>query len=175
MFLHLERGFGCALLLSMAIQLLGCCFDGFVLRLRLLVASVPGLPAGSRDEACLTLDQVVCCSSTSGAEFMFWRPGTLLVPSSLYSPATGKPLGLPRFFSRLWLRFSSSHCWSLLHWRHLSMVRPPSVGDRYLSGLRAGNCGLPLRRRIHARVWLVTCLPLLLEWRTLFPVNPGLF
>ena len=52
--------------------------------------------------------------------------------------------------SRLWLRFSSSHCWSLLHWRHLSVVRPASAGDRYLSGLRAGDCGLPLQRRIHS-------------------------
>ena len=76
MFLHLERGFGCALLLSMEIQPLGCCFDGFVLRLHLLVASVPGSPAGGRDGACLTLDQVVRCSSTSGGEFEFWRPGT---------------------------------------------------------------------------------------------------
>ena len=41
MFLHLERGFGCVLLLSMENQPLGCCFDSFVLRLRLLVASVP--------------------------------------------------------------------------------------------------------------------------------------
>ena len=46
------------------------------------------------------------------------------------------------------------------------MFRPASVGDRYLSGLRAGDCGLPLRRRVHARVWLVACLPLLREWRT---------
>ena len=43
------------------------------------------------------------------------------------------------------------------------MVGPASAGDRYLSGLQAGDCGLPLRRRIHARVWLVACLPLLLE------------
>ena len=77
MFLHLERGFGCALLLSMEIQPSGCCFDGFVLRLRLLVASVPGSPAGGRYGECLTLDQVVRCSSTSGAEFEFWGPGTL--------------------------------------------------------------------------------------------------
>ena len=71
LFLHLERGFGCALLLSMEIQPLGCCFDGFVLRLRLLVASVPGSPAGGRDGACLTLGQVVRCSSVSGAVFEF--------------------------------------------------------------------------------------------------------
>ena len=49
--LHRERGLGCTLRLSMEIQPLGCCFDGCVLRLRLLVASVPGLPAGGRDGA----------------------------------------------------------------------------------------------------------------------------
>ena len=46
------------------------------------------------------------------------------------------------------------------------MVRPASAGDCYLSGYLASDCGLPLRRRIHARVWLVACLPLLREWRT---------
>ena len=70
------------------------------------------------------------------------------------------------------------------------MFRPASAGDRYLSGLRAGDCGLPLRRRVHARVLMVTCLPLLRLWwtapvsytldalcidRNLFPVNSGLF
>ena len=69
-----ERGFGFALLLWMEIQPLGCCF---VLRLRLLVASVPGSPAGGRDGACLALDQVVSGSSASGAEFEFWCPGAL--------------------------------------------------------------------------------------------------
>ena len=166
MLLHLERGFGCALLLSMEIQPLGCCFDDFVLRLRLLVASVPGSPAGGRDETCLTLDQVVCCSSASGAEFEFWRPGALCwspVRSTLRQLKTSRSsLDL----SRLWLRFSSSHCWLLLHWRHLSVVRPASAGDHYLSGLRAGDCGLPLWRRIHVWVWLVACLPLLQEWQT---------
>ena len=39
------------------------------------------------------------------------------------------------------------------------MVRPASAGDCYLSGLWASDCGLPLRRRVHARVWFVTCLP----------------
>ena len=77
MLLHPERGFGCALLLWMEIQPLGCCFDGFVLRLRLLVASMPGSPAGGRDGACLALDQVVRGSSASGGEFEFWRPWAL--------------------------------------------------------------------------------------------------
>ena len=65
------------------------CFDGFVWRLRFLVASVPGLPAGGRYGACLPLDLVVRCSSACGAEFRVlasWGP--LLVPCSLYSLAT---------------------------------------------------------------------------------------
>ena len=89
MLLHPERGFGCALLLWVENQPLGCCFGGFVLHLRLLVASVPGSPAAGRDGACLALDQVVRCLSASGAEFRVlasWGP--LLVPGSLYSPAT---------------------------------------------------------------------------------------
>ena len=47
----------------------------------------------------------------------------------------------------------SKSIWSLLHWRHLSVVRPASAGD-CLSGLWASDCSLPLRQRIHARVWL---------------------
>ena len=85
MLLHPERGFGCALLEN---QPLWCCFEGFVLRLRLLVASVPGSPAGGRDGACLPLDHVVRCSSASGAVVRVltsWGP--LLVPGSFVSPA----------------------------------------------------------------------------------------
>ena len=86
MLLHRERGLGCALQLLMKFQPLGCCFDGCVLRLRLLVASVAGSPACGRDGSFLTLDLVIRCSSTSGAEIEFWRPGTLCwspVPSTL--------------------------------------------------------------------------------------------
>ena len=46
------------------------------------------------------------------------------------------------------------------------MCRPASAGDLYLSGLWASGCGLSLQRRVHARVWMVACLPLLREWRT---------
>ena len=114
----------------------------------------------------LTLDLVVRCSSTSGAEIEFWCPGTLCwspVHSTLWRLEN---LSVFLGFSRLWIRFSSSHCWSLLHWRHFSLVQPASAGDCYLSGLWASDCGLPLRRRIYARVWFVACLPLLREWRT---------
>ena len=44
-----------------------------------------------------------------------------------------------------------------------------------LSGLRAGDCGLPLLRMGHARVWVVACPPLLRERRaaaTLVPLMP---
>ena len=188
MLLHRERGLGCALQLSMEIQPLGCCFDGCVLRLRLLVASVAGSPAGGRDEAFLMLDLVVRCSSTSGAEIEFWRPGTLCwspIPSTLRQLDN---LSIFLGFSRLWIRFSSSHCWSLLHWRHLSVFRRASAVDCCLSSPRAGVCGLLRRRRVPARVLMVACLPLLRVWQTApshvplmlcastgFPVNPGLF
>ena len=112
-----------------------------------------------------------------------WEP--LLVSSSLYSPAFGKPLDLPS--SRLWIRFSSSHFWSLLHWRHLSRVLPASVVDCCLSSLRAGFCSHLWQRRVPARVLMVAWLPLPRVWRsgpsyiplmlcasTGSPVNPGL-
>ena len=44
-----------------------------------------------------------------------------------------------------------------------------------LFGLRAGDCGLPLLRMGHARVWVVACPPLLRERRaaaTLVPLLP---
>ena len=130
---------------------------------------MPSSPAGGRDGACLPLDLVVCCSSAGGAEFRVlasWGP--LLVPGSIYSPATEILSFFLESFEVVVEWFSSSHCWLLLHWRHLSVLWPASAGDRYLSGLRAGDCGLPLRRRrrVHARVWMVACLPLLREWWT---------
>ena len=99
--------------------------------------------------------------------FEFWRPGVLC-----WSPVrlALRQLKILSFFLDSfevvveW--FSTSHCWSLLHWRHLSVCRPASAGDRYLSSLRAGDCGLPLWRRVHARVLMVACLPLLWVWRT---------
>ena len=172
MLLHPEWGLGCALLLWMEIQPLGCCFDGFVLRLRLLVASVPGSPDGGRDGACLMLDQVVRGSSAGGAKFEFWRPGVLCWFPVRSTPRQLKTSRSSSDLSMLLMGFSSSHCWSLLHWRHLSMVRPASGGDRYLSGLRAGDCSLPLLWRIHTWVWLVACLPLLQEWRTVTSLVP---
>ena len=50
---------------------------------------MPGSPAGGRDRACLPLDLVIRCSSAGGAEFRVLASwGLLLVPGSLYSPAT---------------------------------------------------------------------------------------
>ena len=47
----------------------------WVLLRRLCLGPAP--PCHGRGGVCLTLDQVVRCSSASGAEFEFWRPGTL--------------------------------------------------------------------------------------------------
>ena len=93
---------------------------------------------------------------------MSWDP--LWVSSSLYSLAFGKPIDLPR--TRLWIRFSSSHFWSLLHWRHLSGVLPASVVDCCLSSLRAGVCSHLWERRGPAGVLLVAWLPLPRVWRS---------
>ena len=145
--------------------------------LLLFVASVAGSPAGGHDGAFLSLDLVVRCSSTSGAEIEFWRPGTLCwspVPSTLRRLEN---LSVFLGFSRLWIRLSSSHCWSLA-----------SAVDCCLSSPQAGVCGLLQWRWVPTRVLMVACLPLLRVWRTAsshiplmlcastgFPVNPGLF
>ena len=92
--------------------------------------------------------------------------GSSVGPQFVYSPTTEFLSFFLDSFEVVVEWFSSSHCWSLLHWRHLSVFRPASAGDRYLSSLRAGDCGLPLRRRVHARVLMVACLPLLRVWRT---------
>ena len=148
-------------------QPLWCCFEGFVLRLHLLVTSVPGSPAGGRDGAWLPLDHVVRCSSAIGAVVRVLMPwGPLLVPGLFDSPATEILSFFLDSFEVVVEWFSSSHCWSLLHWRHLSVFRPAFAGDRYLSGFRAGDCGLLLRRQVHVLVLMVACLPLLRVWLT---------
>ena len=111
-------------------QPLWCCFDGFVLRLRLLVASVPGSPAGGRDGACLLLDHVVRCSSASGAVVQVlasWGP--LLVPGSFDSPAD-EILS----FEVVVEWFSSSHCWS-----HIPLMLCASTGIYFLSILASSR------------------------------------
>ena len=132
--------------------------------------------AGGRDRACLPLDLVVRRSSACGAVFRVLETwGPLLVPCSLCAPATeilSSFLGISRGSSG---GISSSHCWSLLNWRHRSVFWPASAGDRSLSGLRAGDCGLPQLWMGHAQVWVVTYLPVLREWRaaaTLLPLMP---
>ena len=109
-------------------QPLWCCFEGFVLRLRLLVASVPGSPAGGRYGACLPLDQVVRCSSASGALVRVWRPGVLY-----WSPV------------RLTLRqLESSHSSSTRSKWLLSGFLTPTAGRSFIGGTTA--CPGPLLR-----------------------------
>ena len=108
-----------------------CCFDGFVSGVCASL-SLPCWvrPAGGRDRACLPLDGRRRCSSTCIAVcrvLAAWGP--LLVPCSFCSPASeilSFFLGIFRGGSSA---ISSSHCWSLLTWRHLSVFRPASAGD----------------------------------------------
>ena len=109
-------------------QPLWCCFEGFVLRLRLLGTSVPGSPAGGRDGACLPLDHVVRCSSVSGAVVEFCRPGVLF-----WSPV------------RLTLRrLKSSRSSSTSSRWLLSGFLPPTAGRSFVGGTSA--CSGPLLR-----------------------------
>ena len=100
----------------------------------------------------------------------FWGP--LLVPGSLCSPACGILSFFLGIFRGGSCGISSSHCWSLLNWRHLSVFQPASAVIALLSGLRAGDCGLPLLRMGHARVWVVACPPLLRERRATATLVP---
>ena len=109
-----------------------CCFDGFVSGVcASLLLPCPVRPAGGRDRACLPLDGRRRCSSACGARFLVlatWGP--LLVPCSLYSPASEILAFFLGIFRGGSCGISSSHCWSLLNWRHLSVFRPASAGDR---------------------------------------------
>ena len=109
-----------------------CCFDGFVSSVcASLSHPCPVRPAGGRDGACLPLDGRRRCSSACGARcrvLASWGP--LLVPCSLYSPASeilSFFLGIFRGGSS---ELSSSHCWSPLNWSQLSVFRPAFVSDR---------------------------------------------
>ena len=135
MLLHPKRGFGCALRLWMENQPLWCCFEGFVLRLRLLVASVPGSPAGGCDgRACRSIRSFVVRPLVV-PRFEFWRPGVLC----------GSPV---RFTLRQLKssRSSSTRSRWLLCGLLLPLLVAPSleapqrVPARYLSSLRAGDC-----------------------------------
>ena len=148
-----------------------CCFvSGICISLLL---PCPVRPAGGCDRACLPLDVVVVARPHMVPGFEFWRP--LLVPCSLCSPASKILLFFLGIFRGGSSGISSSHCWSLLNWRHLSVFRPLLWVAALLSGLRAGVYGLPLLRIGHARVWVVGCPPLLRERRAaaaLVPLMP---
>ena len=175
--LHLDWGFGCALLLWMEKQPLLVLLRLLRFwRLRLLVASVPVCPAGSRDGACLLLDGRRRCSSACGARCrvlatwdLSWSP----VRSTLRQVRSSR---------------SSSESFEVVQAGFLpptagrSLIRGTSVCSSpllqvtaLLSGLQAGDCGLPLLWIGHARVWVVACPPLLRERRavtTLVPLMP---
>ena len=169
-----------------------CCFDGFVSGVcASLSLPCPVRPAGGHDRACLPLNSRRHCSFACGAGcrvLVTWGP--LLVHCSLCSPASEILLFFLRIFRGGSSGISSSHCWSLLNWRHLSVFRPASAGDRsplWLSGwrLRSSAAADGSRTGMGGRLSSLpsgeagcgnSCtLDALCIGRDFFPVNPGLF
>ena len=161
-----------------------CCFDGFVSGVcSSLSLPCPVRPAGGRDRACLPLDVVIVARPHVVLDFEFWRRGDLFWSPVRSALRQGRP-------SR-----SSSESFEVVQAGFL----PPTAGrsliggtsacsgpllrvTALLSGLRAGDCGLPLLRSIgHTRVWVVagcgnSCtLDALCIGLNFFPGNPGLF
>ena len=96
-------------------------------------------PAVAMGRACRSITSFVARPLVGAVVRVLTSWGPLLVPGSFDSPATEILSFFLDSFEVVVEWFSSSHCWSLLHWRHLSVFRPASAGDRYLSGLRAGG------------------------------------
>ena len=154
-----------------------CCFDGFVSGVcASLSLPCPVRPAGGRDRPCLPLDGRRRCSSAWGAEcrvLAAWEPSWSPVCSALWLVRSSRSSSesfevvqagfLPPTAGRSLIGGTSACSGPLL--------RVPAL----LSGLRDGDCGLPLLRMGHARIWVVACPPLLQERRaaaTLVPLMP---
>ena len=158
-----------------------CCFDEFVSG----VCASLSLPCPVR-----RFDGRRRCSSACGAGcrvLATWGP--LLVPCSLCSLASE----ILSFFLRIFRGGSSgisSHCWSLLNWRHLSAFRPASAGDRsplrpsswrLRSSAAADGSHTGMGGRLssspsgEAGCGNFCALDALCIGRNFFPVSPGLF
>ena len=154
-----------------------CCFDGFVSGVCASLSLLcPVRLAGGRDRACLPLHVVVVARLHVVPGFGFWRPGDLFwspvrsvlqqVRSSRSSSESFEVVQagfLPPTAGRSLIGGTSAYSGPLLRVAVL------------LSGLRAGDCGLPLLQINHARVWVIACPPLLRERRaaaTLVPLMP---
>ena len=130
----------------------------------------PVRPAGGRNRACLPLDVVVVAHLHLVPDLVFWGP--LLVLCSLCSPASEFLSFFLGIFRGSSSGISSYHCWALLIGGTSACSVPLLRVAAMLSGLRAGDCGLPLLRIGHARVWVVACPPLLQERRAAAPLVP---
>ena len=122
-------------------------------------AAVPGVPGPMQRQVDFLSSG---CRRRSASGGFDWRDvSQVAVPFAcgLFSSA-GKFCRSSSVFE-VWTRFSSTHFWSLLHWRRLSVVLPAALVDCCLSSLRAGVCSLPWRWRISAWVLMVACHPLL--------------
>ena len=138
----------------------------------------------------LMLDLVVRCSSTSGAEFEFWCPGTLCwSPVHAALRRLGKPIGLPWFFEvmdpvfflptagRSFIGGTSAWSGPLLQVTAVSLafglataVFCGSGGLTHRYGCRLSSSPSGMADGRH----LCTLDDLCID-RKFFPVNPGLF
>ena len=151
-------GFSCALRLLQLVQLqlvlrLRCLLELVIL---LLPVAVPGVPGPMQRQVDSRSRGHQRRSSSGGFD---WREVSQVAVS--FACAFFSSSGSTTGFSRLWIRFSSAHFWSFLHWRRLSVVLPASAVDCCLSSLRAGVCSLLWQWRISSLVVMVACLPLL--------------
>ena len=154
-----------------------CCFDGFVSGVYAsLSLPCPVRPASGHDRACLLLDGRRRCSSACGARcrvLATWGP--LLVPCSLCSMARRSSRSSSESFEVVQALFLPLTAGRSLIGGTSVCSSPLLRVTVLLSGLRAGDCGLPLLRMSHSRVWVVACPPLLRERRaaaTLGPLMP---
>ena len=105
------------------------------------VPGVPGVPGPVHGQVTSSLVGVGVARpvvGSTGETWLRWRS-----PSPVASSRrSGGSTGLPRF-EVLDQVFSSTHFWSLLHWRRFSVVLPAALVDCCLASLRAGVCGPP--------------------------------
>ena len=123
-------------------------------------AAVPGVPGPMQRQVVFLSSGGRCRSSSGGFD---WRDvSQVAVPFACgFFSSAGKFYRSSLVFRGSGPGFSSTHFWSLLHWRRLSVVLPAATVDCCFSGLRAGVCSLLWWWRISARVLMVACLPLL--------------
>ena len=131
------------------------------------VPGVPGVPGLPGPMHCQVTFLSSGCRRRSASGGLDWRDvAQVAVPF-----ACGLFSSVGRFYRSSSVRgsgpgVSSTRCWSLLHWRRLSVVLPAALVDCCLASLRAGVCSPPWRWRISTQVFMVAGFPLLRRRRS---------